>query len=214
MRTLRLLAVSALLLCLAPSAARATMVTFELGPASFGGAVARVPVNMAFTPMAGEEIVVITVDVSASSINITDSGLDFSRFSFDLSMSDLPASWSVAADFTGLFSTALLDTPVMGGDPLGGGNYHIGDIIVELAGIAPGTMIQVAIDALDLLGLPATNALTPDVQDVIEVVFVDGGEQMIIVPEQQDAGVPEPASFALGVLGLVALARRRRQVTA
>lgn len=216
MRILRLLPALALLLCLAPTA-RASLTVFDLGPANVGGSVARVPVSLNFTPMNDDELVAVSVDVLNSSDNITEGGTDFSRFSFDISMGDV-ATWELL-DFidpiTGdSFSSALVQT-FNPADFLGEGPHNLGDIVVSLNGIAPGTMVTVAIDALDFLGLPATNSLSEDPTGEVgftEVQFANASTTFT-VPERQ-VNVPEPASFALGVLGLAALARRRRRAAA
>ena len=204
----------ALLLC-AGQASAVSMTTFDLKPAVIIGNQARLAVEATFAPDDPlEELIEFQLTVENSSDNLTSAGTDYTRFSFDLDAALVAGGWMTFADFgfagPGDFlsqSDVLFDPGLPAGGP-----HLLGDIVIDLTGLA-GQPAFVSIQPADPIS--GTAALSIDSQFALidnDIAFLTG-RQDFTVPAISDGIVPEPATGVLAVaaLAMAALVRARRR---
>ena len=126
-------------------------ITLDLGGESWDGGVASMDVFLTFDASHSntERVVLFQIDVSLSDGALTDSGSDYSAFSFAPSPS--VAQWDEMSAFGPASSSVVgyhLEPELFASSALVAGAYVIGTLQVDLAGLAPGT-VTVAIDGAD-----------------------------------------------------------------
>ncbi len=186
---------------------------------SAGSATLDVVVNYGADPV-GAGLVFLQMDIRGSSDNLTNNGTNFSRFSF------VPgpalANWNpldpLNPDFSELISVVTYDTFDPGAALLQG-TQSIGTLTVNLAGLA-GQLVAIGLilpDGQILGGTDAGQENPPLTTQTFELILGDQLGTLTIdterfeVPQGQQVDVPEPATAALGLMGLAGLARRRRR---
>ena len=154
---------------------------FEFGPGAFTGGSFSIPLVVDFSSDANEQLVFFGVNISASDGILTQGGMDYGRFSFELDPA--LASWEQLPGTgfgTGpLQSTIEFDTIT---DPVPAGRHALGQLLVDLSDLdltelpasvrieSPNTVIGV-----EQLNMPATF-------DFVSLEFRPG-EAVIVVPE-------------------------------
>lgn len=205
-----------------------TTLEVELGPATVVGNQAQMEVTLTFfdTDSNDTGLTYFQLDVSQSDAILSAGGTDYSRFSFTPA-SPLLDNWGPLPifDFSiGPQYSLGVDTTNFPNDGLPSGvSQVVGTLNVLLDGLPSGNYL-VDIEYTDVdnfdgtLGfyqepLDAQNpalGLDPQTENIVtEVTFPDGGTSRFLI-ENNTPAVPEPATLALGLIGLTAIGTRRR----
>ena len=175
---------------------------------------------------AGAGLTFIQLDVSGSSANLTDNDTDYSRFTFT---SALPIGWnSFPGDVFGV-GDPIVYYEVLPPDSamaaLLEGTHTVGFLSVNLLGLAPGTSATVSLTNSLSIGTDAGQENVPgfepgpnDPPNFFRISELDGSVTANFVDIRtpnggpNDAAVPEPATLALGAIGMMGMALRRRRL--
>ena len=175
---------------------------------------------------AGAGLTFLQLDVSGSSAGLTDNDTDYSRFTFT---SALPAGWNTfPGDVFGV-GDSIVSYEVLPPDSataaLLEGTHTIGFLSVNLLGLAPGTPASVSLTNGLSIGTDAGQENVPgfepgpnDPPNFFRISELDGSVTANFVDIRTpnggpiDAAVPEPATFALGTIGMIGMALRRRRL--
>lgn len=175
---------------------------YELGPASISGTNASFDLSLDFStdsPDVGREVFWFAVDVAMSDSRLTNSGADFSAFSFTKT-SPLLDDWAQIA-FFGLGESSFsaeFDVPSASPSSLAAGSYLLGTLSVDFSGISVGSVLTVSVVSDDpVIGTEFPgNPPPPPPPFLLSEVTYDPRSQTFVVPG--DAGViPEPASVVI-----------------
>lgn len=154
-----------------------------------------------------EEIVYVSIDISPSSPDLTQAGVDYSAFSF--TRSGAIATWDVVQEFgpNPFGSIAAYDTVTA---PFTSGSYDLGKLSVDLAlaGVPFDPSLVVSIKGT-FTELGAQEVNVPSTFDFVPVNFAPGAERELGSPTPNV--VPEPATaWIVGTLLAFISARTRR----
>ncbi len=195
--------------------------SMSLGGPTVMGQMALFDVTVVFTPEFDEKMSGLFLDVSGSDNSLTETGTDFSRFSFEVNPT--LTDWEVALQFDSVVSQGIVGTAETAAQ-LGGGSHLIGTLKVDLTGLAPGSVHTVRlVPGSDFLSDPSGSYVeyafefdSDDDEPAVGFGYLPvGAEGVLTVPTDGNVDViPEPTTAALGVLalgglGLSALRRRR-----
>lgn len=162
-------------------------------------------------------LVFLALDVGGSSDNLTSNGTDFSRFSF--TPGTPLTGWNpvgIDTDFTVTSSNVSYDTFDIN-SALAGGQHTIGVLTVDLAGLA-GQLVNVGLilPNQSFFGTdagqesPVGDPQSFELLSLEDAVTVDSAR--FDVPQgQSTSDIPEPATAALGLMGLSLVGIRRRR---
>lgn len=211
-----------------PTSAHAiTTLDLELGSATIVGNQAQmaVTINFSDTDSNTTGLTYFQLDVSQSDSALTAGGTDFSRFSFTPA-SPLLDNWGPVPilDFPSGPQYALgVDTTLFPNDGLSSGVAHVvGTLNILLENLVVGDYL-VDIEYTDLSSFDGTlgffqqlinpqlpsQGFDPQSEDIVnQVTFSNGGSSDFTVVNNAPA-IPEPATFALGIIGIASLATRR-----
>lgn len=206
--------------CLSVGTANADTVSFGLKNPTVAGDTATFDVTLDFSGGQFDTVEAFQIGVTGSDPLLTGSGLDFSRFGFQLNSATLPSWIDLSPDLlplTGLGAYGAFD-PING--PFIEGpqsDLSIGTLTVDLTGLAGGTDLVVNLAG----GLPGFET---DAGGTIETAFLPSfaieastsvgfDEPNGVTITTESAAVPEPTSLVLwsglGMMGLIAARRRR-----
>ncbi len=202
----------------APSQAGVVTFQFGLSTPTVTATEANFDVLLAFDGNAGDQIEAYQLSVLGSSLELTDPG--FGRFSYVPANSPSPLNDWITLGTIGVSGLELgypLD-PILGphitpsSSPLA-----LGTLVVDLAGIAPGTSLNVSLaDGLPRLQTDVGGTFAGQV--VFSVASSGNADLMLTFSEPNGVSfrtpsgvVPEPSSVVLWTsLGFVCLVRKRR----
>jgi hypothetical protein len=216
--------VLALMVMLSARQAQAVSIAhFSFGSPTVTPNQATVDVRMDFSSeSAADELQGLSLSVYGSDLTAGDT--DFGRYSF------VPGS--PLSDWTGLGDSLTVDGVetylIFGtGTPINPGSYTIGQIVIDLAGLAANTPVVVTlaggayIDAtntdvfgdITVNGNAQSSVVFGEDTGQDDAAFVTFGTPLTFIAPGGGTVIPEPATAALGLMGLMSLAlasRRRR----
>jgi hypothetical protein len=216
--------VLALMVLLSARQAQAVSIAhFSFGSPTVTPSQATVDVLMDFSSeSAADALQALALSVHGS--DLTAGNTDFGRYSF------VPGS--PLSDWTALGDSLSIDgvethLTFGTGTPINPGSYTIGQIVIDLTGLAANTPVVVILAGgayIDATNTDVVGDITVGGDDLVGVVFsedtgqddaafVTFGTPLTFIAPGGGTVIPEPATAALGLMGLMSLAlasRRRR----